>query len=145
MHLAIPWHLTAQRVALACLSAPHPKHTQSSNSIAEAGKLCSQPPPPTEPTHRSVTTPGERRPHSANSERKCFDSFVNYIYGFLSSGSSSSGIELISFLFFIFNFLALSTISTPLLNTGQLCKCMCEGSKCDLCDLAVPHLPLILS
>lgn len=33
MHLAIPWHLAAQQVAFACLSAPPPKHTQSSSSI----------------------------------------------------------------------------------------------------------------
>lgn len=82
---------------------------------AEAGKLCSQPPPPTEPAHRSVTTPGERRPHSTNSERKCFDSFINYIYGFLPSGSSSSWTELISlhFLFLFFFFFSSCDIQLP--------------------------------
>lgn len=81
MHLAIPRHLAAQQVAFACLSAPPPKHTQSSSSITlsaaglrlESSALA----PPTEPTHWSVTTPGGRQPHSANSERKWFDSFVS--------------------------------------------------------------------
>lgn len=43
---------------------------------SDCGSRAALSPPPTEPTHWSVTTPGGSLAHSANAERKWSDSFV---------------------------------------------------------------------
>lgn len=110
MHFAIPQTLAAQRVVFACLSAPPPKHTQSSSGITLSAAgwgwrvLISTPPapPPAEPTHRRATNPGGRQPHSANSDRNWFDSFLSLHLWILvlkyltETGLSSSWTDLIS-------------------------------------------------
>lgn len=60
----------------ACQSVSGPKRTHSRHRITPSSATR----PPTVPTHRSMTAPGERQ--RANADRKRFDSFVNYIYGF---------------------------------------------------------------
>lgn len=93
-----------------CLSVSGPKRTRNHHRITPSSAT---PPPPTVPTHRSVTAPGERQ--RANADRKRFDSFVNYIYGFFFfiilssniSGSSPDWTERMSFAFILFNFLFL--------------------------------------
>lgn len=77
-HSAAP-SSTAGRLRLSVSASPktYPER-QYSDSISSrtAARELRCHPPPTEPTHWSVTTPGGSLAHSANAERKWSDSFV---------------------------------------------------------------------
>lgn len=73
---------TAGRLRLPVSASPKTYPGQSSSSMTlSVARLrlasCVVTPPPAEPTHWSVTTPGGRHAHSANSDRKWYDSFVS--------------------------------------------------------------------